>query len=831
VRQSIARLASRAARDPSRYGGKGAGLARLAALGFNVPPGFLLPTRALQDHLASLADHHDDLPDRILQADLPPPWRRRLAAVLRRLDGPVAVRSSLVGEDSPYTSLAGQLLTVLDVDGEEALFDAVKRCWASAFAPRVVEYRRGMRHRRDGSPEPATDLPAMALVIQRMQPGVVGGVAFSADPLSGRRCVIVEAATGRLDGVVSGTVTPARWVVDARGKLTGDHPDDCGQPPLAEAEVLELAGAVRRIAAARTCPVDVEWLHDGERFWFLQARPISSLMGKHIYSNRLVADMSPGLIKPLLWSTNTRAITLNVFGRLFDELIGPNGVDYTRLVRRIHSRLYCDVTRLGELMIAVGLPANFFEMMARDERGERPRMPRRYMLRMLRYAPFLWRNVRMEKALRRFVAEQDAALEPFRRVDWAARPLSSLPPAADQLLELHGRSQWFTFLAALNLMLRRRLLERGLRRHVPGVAAQDLLQCNASLCALEPNEMLQAIGRLARGLPSAQRRVLEEGDDQRIRASLDTTAEGRELITAVDTFMDRYGFLSANGTDFSSASWVEQPTLIWRSVARQALAAENGEAPSRPVAGQETVDAVVAQVPRLQRRMFRRFLASTRAYLDLRERVSFLFSEDTYQFRRVVLAVGDQLTAAGRLETRNDVFHLFKDELWQLVAGELSGEEARRLVAARRVEMAADAACEPEETFCGEDHQLATPPPLAAADHLVGIGGSAGTVEGYARIVRDPLAAPVDLGKQDILVVPFTDVGWTPLLAGIGGIVAEAGGQLSHTAIVAREYALPAVVGVRRATQELQDGEAITVDGRRGLVFRGHVLAQQEEIA
>jgi pyruvate,water dikinase len=240
------------------------------------------------------------------------------------------------------------------------------------------------------------------------------------------------------------------------------------------------------------------------------------------------------------------------------------------------------------------------------------------------------------------------------------------------------------------------------------------------------------------------------------------------------------------------------------------------------------VDAVVAKLPPLRRRLFRHFLASTRTYLDLRERASFLFSEDTYQFRRVVLAMGERLVAEGRLEDVDDTFYLYWNELLRLSDGEMPDGEARRTVAARRAQMKADAACEPEETICGDDNELTAPAPRQGAAHLVGIGGSPGTLEGYARIVRDPLSAPGDLGERDILVVPFTDVGWTPLLTGIGGIVAEAGGQLSHTAIVAREYGLPAVVGVRRATQELREGEAITLDGRRGRVYRSHVLAGRD---
>ncbi len=578
-------------------------------------------------------------------APLPEVWRRRLVRVYRELDGPVAVRSSLVGEDGEQASLAGQLASVLDVSDETALLDAVRCCWASAFSPRLLEYRRGLQTRRGLRVAGGVDgesWPAMGLIVQLMQPAVAGGVAFSADPLSGRRCVIVEAAGGRADGVAGGTVTPARWVVDARGEIADQWLADGAPPPLEAAAVLTLAAAMRRIEAAWGRPVDVEWLHDGARFWFLQARPITTLLGKRIYSNRLVADMSPGLVKPLLWSTNTQAITRNVFARLFTELIGPSDVDYSRLVRRIHSRLYADVTLLGELLVAIGLPANFFEMMARDERGERPRLARRSMLPLLRYVPFLWRHLRAESALRRFVAAQDAELAPCavptgRRL---RSPSCARPPNACSRCTAARSGR---LLAAFNLMVRKRLLERSLRPAAPEVRARDLLQGHASLKALEPNEVLQSAGRAARALSAEQLRLLDDGDDAHIRAALATSEAGRGLLAAIDAFMARYGFLSANGTDFSAASWIEQPALIWRSVARNARAAEMNGVPDRRARGQTAVVAVEARLSPLRRHVFRRFLASTHRYLDLRERASFLFSEDTFQFRRVILAMGEQL--------------------------------------------------------------------------------------------------------------------------------------------------------------------------------------------
>jgi pyruvate,water dikinase len=233
---------------------------------------------------------------------------------------------------------------------------------------------------------------------------------------------------------------------------------------------------------------------------------------------------------------------------------------------------------------------------------------------------------------------------------------------------------------------------------------------------------------------------------------------------------------------------------------------------------------LLAQLNPVQRALFVRLVASTQTYADLRERTSLLMSEDSYHMRRIFLALGDQLVASGKLGHREDGFYLLYDELERLVTGDLDAQAAREMVAARRAAMADDAKVVPPDTICGE--YLATAPPEVAEGqrYLAGIGSSPGTAQGYARIVRRPDQAPTDLGRRDILVVPFTDASWTPLFFDLGGIVAETGGQLSHTSIIAREYGLPAVVSIRHATRLIQEGQALTIDGGRGRVYLDSVL-------
>jgi pyruvate,water dikinase len=285
--------------------------------------------------------------------------------------------------------------------------------------------------------------------------------------------------------------------------------------------------------------------------------------------------------------------------------------------------------------------------------------------------------------------------------------------------------------------------------------------------------------------------------------------------------LHNYGYLSSSGSDFSVAVWAETPTVIWRAINR---AAEQ----SLPAPVQDAAALRAGAVRDVRARMhpaicpaFSRLLGSTMTFIDRRERMSLLMSEYSYQIRRLYLAIADRLVASGGMNQPADIFFLTQDETKALLEGTLDGAEAALRIRTRAVEMEADAAVEPPDVVRGDPARLR--PTLYAdsptAAYLSGIGASSGIATGRARVVRDPLEAPPRLGRTDILVVPHSDVGWTPLFPGVGAIVAETGGQLSHTAIVAREYGLPAVVSVKGATRLIRDGQDLVVDGDRGRVY------------
>lgn len=797
-----------------QVGEKAAGLNRLKRERARVPDGFVVTSDALR---AALDQAGFDL------ARPGPETRRSLSAIAfpgdvaqairtayDQLGGPVAVRSSMIGEDSSTASFAGQLDTFLNVTGADAVLAAVRACWASILNERALGYARDAH-------APATSRLA-GVIVQRMVSATSAGVAFSADPLTGENHVIIEAVPGLGEALVQGRASPDRWVV-SRGMIVERILQNADAPALKDADALALARLTQDIAGRADAPQDVEWAWDGVEFHFLQSRPITSLAGKDLYSNRFVSEIVPGLSKPLVWSTNTSAIARNVFGRIFDELLGPGALDPSDLVRRVHGRVYANMTLLGTFLERVGLPRNFLDMITRGDGAgaRRAFLSPRHLGGRLRLIGFALRHARAAPEIEAFAAERRVAFRAFESTPWQTLSAEALQAILDQLARLHADTQWRIFITAVNMSVRSRILTRLIQRANADLVAGDLLRGAGGAKSLEPNRQLMTLADQARALPGDIQRSLLTTSDADIRSALGAHPAGAGLAAGVRAFLERFGYLSANGTDFSLPTWRENSTGVWRAIGR--LCAQTTTVAAAPPRDADSLrQQVRAALRPMRRRVFDSLLGSTARFVDLREQVSALLSEGAYLARRGFLALADILVARGALSGRDDIFFLTRTEVDACCAGTLEPKAARALVAARRVEMEADALVDPPETLRG-DLRLTHARALAPQAILRGVGGSAGVFSGVARVVVDPEHAPIDLSRRDILVVPFTDIGWTPLLANVGGIVSETGGQLSHAAIVAREYGLPAVVGVRRATRAIRDGQPIAIDGGLGLVY------------
>ncbi len=822
-------LHSRRATDAALTGGKAASLAKLIRAGFPVPAGVVVTTEAFRRLRRSCglrlpaagapltAEALAEARERMIHGAWPDGFERRLLDHTRALRRPLAVRSSMRAEDGLVASWAGQLISLLDVADDAELLRAVRQCFASCFGEDAATYA----HRAAGAPaaDPLGDVAA-AVLVQEMATATVTGVAFSADPHSGRKCVVIEAAAGGSGRAVGGRVVPDRFVVDERGVLEESRPARAGAPLLPEAPVRTLAALARDCERFAGEPQDIEWALDGDRATLLQARPITTLSGQHVYSNRLLREWTPGLVAPLLWSTNSLGMTRTVFHRVFTSLIGESDFDYSTIIRRIHSRLYADMTLIGGLLERAGFPANTFEWMLRGDKARfrPPRMTPRLVRSALRFCVFAWRNGRLDHEVERFIEEHARHTARLQDVDWPVAGNEVLASTSRDLQTLHGRTQWYAWVSALNLHIRARILGRMIRRHAPHVDVKDLLLGLRDEAGASPERALEQVARGAVGLDTATHLAMLAGDDDAMRARLAKEVSGPALMREVDRLLERFGHLSANGTDFTRPTWSEQRGQVWVAIAR---ALQSGGSVQRAGKSKraDAADRVRAGFGPVKRLVFERLLRSTSRWMRLRERTSLLMSRDAAEMRRVFLEQGRRLAVAGALDEAPDVFMLMLDELHEATGGERPPAATRALARQRRREMEEDALIEPEDTLAGEQSERVVPAPAADLEYLVGIPASPGVRHLTARLVRDPTAVRGVLTVDDALVTPFTDAGWTLLFAEVGAVVSETGGQLCHAAIVAREYGLPAVVSVRDALSRIREGQRIVVDGGAGRVY------------
>lgn len=851
-------------RDVARVGGKAANLARLAELdGVRVPPGFCVTTdafdrfvagAALGDRLARLAALAPDARDaiatssaevrRILEAAVVPgDVVAAIRAALRRLgeDGAYAVRSSATGEDSQAASFAGQQDSYLNVVGAEAIASHVKRCWASLFTERAVTYRL----RRGVDPRDTR----MAVVVQRMIFADVSGVLFTADPVSGHRKVSsVEASYGLGEALVSGLVgadvykvrgsaiveqtigTKERAVHAAPGGGTEERPTPPArrrEAALTEAEVVRVARLGRRIEATFGRPQDIEWcLVEGD-FHVVQSRPITTLFpiperpdgGPHVYISVGHQQMMTDAMKALgisFWKLISAGPMHDAGGRLFVDVTRPLGTAAGRagllaLCRRSDPRI-------ADALEAVVARGDFVPKLADDAPGgAAPLAP----------TPLLDADPSRVTAL---VARAEAALAALTRalhgrsgpalLDLIAADIQEtkrvlFDPESMQVVMTAIRATWW-----LNEQLEAWLGEKN--------AADALAQSAAHNPTSEMGLALLDVADAIRPFPEVVAFLEEVKDDRFLddgyARGLGEARGGSEARAALTAWLDRYGMRCPGEIDITRPRFRERPTMLLPTLLGNIKAFEPGEAQRRFADGQ-------AEAARREAELLARLRASpdgearaaeakrmidrVRAFIGYREYPKYGMVCRTFVYKQALLGEAARLVAAGVLREAEDVFHLTLSELQDVVRTKRVDEA---LLRARKEAFASFASLTPPRVLTSEGECLsgAYRRDDLPAGALAGIAVSAGTIEGRARVILD--MARADLEPGDILVTAFTDPSWTPLFVAIKGLVTEVGGLMTHGAVIAREYGLPAVVGVEAATRRIRDGQRIRVNGTDGYV-------------
>ncbi|WP_068921813.1 PEP/pyruvate-binding domain-containing protein [Planobispora rosea] len=795
-------------------------------------------------------------------------------AVRHGVSGPVAVRSSATAEDLPHASFAGQQDTYLNVIGPDAVLEAVRKCWASLWTDRAVAYRaaNGVDHRT----------VRLAVVIQEMVQAEVAGVMFTANPVTGRRReAVIDAAPGLGEAVVSGAVNPDRFVVDiATGRITERRPGDrrlavrslreggverveIPQAPadgacLTDEQIRALAELGGRVEDHYGAPQDTEWAIDGDGvLWLTQSRPITTLfpIPRHLPADPPPAEtriyfsfsVAQGVYQPV---TPMGQEVFRLISAAAAELYGitvPDRREGAPVLAVGGQRIFFDVTGVIRSRVGRALVPRLLDMMeARSavilrELARDPRfgLTRRSVRPALRRAVRIAARYRMPARAARALLNPESAHRNAARVESVLRARLASPKDATALerLDLVERT-----IAAKVFPVVPTIMPSALAGLAMFALASRLLGDRA-----RPGELLTVL----RGLPH---NVTTEMDlalwnlATRIRqdaeaASLLLTTPATDLAArfhagslpaTVDgglrEFLATYGVRAVAEIDIGVPRWVEDPAHVIGVLANYLRLDDPALAPDTVFArgaaeAAGTIRALSARAGGLRGRIVRFALGRVRALAGLRELPKFLMVTAFAAMRAELRAVGAELTARGVLDSPDDVFFLTLKETRSALTGAPAqdGTSApRTLVAERREEAARERRRRhlPRVILSDgtEPEAVAAPGALpGAADRaLTGTPASAGTVTGVARVVLDPAGAHLEPGE--ILVCPSTDPGWTPLFLTAGGLVMEMGGANSHGAVVAREYGIPAVVGVARATEHVATGQKITVDGTSGTV-------------
>ncbi len=828
-------------------GGKGANLGELVRGGFPVPDGFVLTTAAYRIAAAqAYADPNDPqgAAERLRAVAVPPIVAEGLLEAYHALGSvPVAVRSSATAEDLPEASFAGQHDTYLGIVGDDALLDATRRCWASLWTDRAVAYRRANAIDARGV--------ALAVVVQKMVDATAAGVLFTADPLTGtRRRAAVDAVPGLAEALVSGEVTPDHYAVDtAKGSVVRSRISG-SVPVLGGHELAELAAVGDRVEGLFGAPQDIEFALDAERRpWLVQSRNITTLYplpagapdparDLRVY---LSANVVQGYFEPitpmgmqffrLLGSGMSGALGGRSRGAIAprDVAAGPS------MVVEAAMRLHVDVTgplrdpighRLLRLVagVAESRSSALLAVLANDPRFSPRSRSKASSLR--RIAEPLLRLGVPPRALRTLLVPGRAPRRLSRELDAIARPLmptdgdaSAHLDAVERLVVEAPPRMFPRFVGTLAPAM----LSLGLAgRLLGGRASPDELRTVTRGAPRNPTtEMdlaLWQVGATARRDPSSRTALI---DRPPIELAQDYRAGSLPpvLQTALADFLSRYGFRCISEIDIGTPRWSEDPTHLLGALANYVrLGNELPDPEAQFAKGAREADAMVEEllgrVHGARRAALRLALRRVRLLIGMREAPKFhLIRLLASPARELLKPVGAQLAEDHRIDDPSDVYFLTVPEARRALAG----QDLRAVVAERRAVFARERKRKHiPRVLLSDGTDVEAMIGASAGGDLTGTPASPGVVTGRARVILSPEGARLEPGE--ILVAPSTNPGWTPLFLTAGGLVMEMGGAMSHGAVVAREYGIPAAVGVPGATERIRTGTIVTVDGSRGTV-------------
>lgn len=827
----------------SLSGGKGANLSRLHSIpGVPVPDGFVVSARAYSDLVLSLPEVKNllsqltniaadqtqaisqiskQIREEIEKFRFPAEFTEEIIEALSRHGDsfPYAVRSSATAEDLPGASFAGQQDTFLNVIGLKNICEAIVKCWASLFNDRAVAYRI-----KNGFPH---DRVTMAVVVQKMVDAEVSGVLFTADPMtSDRFTTVIEAVRGLGEDLVSGRKKPFAWKL-RYGKLQKTS-DGEGEAPLKEAHLLELAELGKRIQKAFGCEQDIEWCYSKDGFSIVQARPITTLYPlpqspdgyKHCAISVGHLQMMTDTVLPLGMSMlqKSRFYTINELGgRMYTDITYDLGTAKGR-------RSFLAESRIKDPLMYSTLQ----KIINRKEYIKHiPKGPSSAIALEGRWA-IIWRAISAyfrcdEAEIDAYVQRQKAAIEATRRKLEALSGAEALQFILDD--QKHMRITICDPAGAgttLTAMLAAALVDRSVEKLTGEKAITNRLAKSVKHnVSSEMGLKLCEVSDVARNYPQVVAYLEEAGEDLSLEA-LRKLEGGNQVADKFAEFLAEYGMRCTGEIDITRDRFRERPGILCTSLLNNiknlpagyaATAFAQGEREAEELT-EELISKMEAKHGRRKAKKLRRWIKIFRAFIGVREYTKYFWMCYYDVYKQAIMREVHKLVEAGVLKEAEDADYLSIDELLDAVKRGCVNQD---LIEERKNAYRSYAALTPPRVIFSDGE---VPPVSYSADipsgALAGLAVSTGIVEGRARVVEKFEDAHIE--KGDILVTTFTDPSWTPIFVSISGLVTEAGGMMSHGAVITREYGLPAVVGVVNATKLIKDGQRIRVNGTAGYI-------------
>jgi rifampicin phosphotransferase len=819
-------------------GGKGANLGEVSRIeGIRVPAGFCVTTDAFRRIMTTA--RIDDQLDRLWRLDpddrhairtlsteirriiegiaIPDDLAAAITGSVARLGGQAAcaVRSSATAEDLPTASFAGQQDSYLNVVGLAAILQHVSRCWASLFTERAVTYRlrNGFDHRK----------VQMAVIVQQMLFPQAAGVLFTADPVtSNRKVVSIEATVGLGEALVSGLVNADVYQV-RDGAVVAEAVASKQQPALTGAQIVRLAALGRRIEAHFGHPQDIEWCLVDDGFQIVQSRPITTLFpipassdqGNHVYVSVGHQQMMTDPMKPLglsMWQLTTPRPMSEAGGRLFVDVTRELGSPASRA--GVLGALGRSDPLIGDALQTVLERGDFIPALPDEGPGgtRYDSAPATIETNPAIVTELIERGQASIATLQRDIRTRSAsALLDFILADLQELKRILFDPQSFQVIMAGMQATWW-----LNDQLQAWLGEKN--------AVDALTQSVPHNVTSEMGLALLDVADVIRSHPDVVAFLQHVDDDENFLDALPTLAGGPEARDAIQAYLDTYGMRCVGEIDITKPRWSERPATLVPMILGNIKNFEPGAGARRFEEGRQKAREKEQEVLSRLRALpdgehkaeeAKRVIDRIRTFIGYREYPKYHMVSRYFVYKQALLHDAERLVQADVLRDREDIFYLRFGELHDVVRTNHVDDQLIR---------------ERKDAF--RSYQALTPPRVLTSDGevvggtyrradvpagaLTGLPVSAGTVEGRARVILD--MADADLEAGDILVTAYTDPSWTPAFVAIKGLVTEVGGLMTHGAVIAREYGLPAVVGVERATRLIRDGQRIRVHGTDGYI-------------